>query len=559
MLNHKQSVKEPVARSLRATLRQYPGQAALVLMLVLLAVGTSLCPPLVLGRAVDDLTEGQSLSWGLAALYLVMTAISDLFQSLQNSAITLFGQKLTHGLRSSLCTKLSRLPAEYFTTHASGQITSIFVNDGDTIDALYSNGIVGIAADCVKILGILAILFTKSRGLFLLLAAIMPLLFYLTRHFQKKSLSAQRANRAAIARVNNHVPETLQNLRMIHTLGKEGYMEKRYDGFIMESYRAIDRANLFDSFYSPVILLLQAVVVAIVMTGAAQGRAMQEFFGMTVGSAVAVISYVGKVFEPLESMGMEIQNIQSAVAGIQHISSFLQEAEMSPITKPAIPTPGAEGRMDVENVWFCYTQDRWVLQDISLHIAAGEHVLLLGPSGSGKSTLFALLMGLYQPQQGRVTLCGCNPADLSGETRRQVYGCVEQAFQPVLGNIRDQVTLCDGSIRDGAVWKALELADLKDTVAALPGGLDTGMQESLFSQGQLQLLSIARAVVKDPKVLLLDEMAANLDSGTEQQVLEALKRAAAGRTVVSISHRYSKFMEGERKVLLRNGILVSEK
>lgn len=215
--------------------------------------------------------------------------------------------------------------------------------------------------------------------------------------------------------------------------------------------------------------------------------------------------------------------------------------------------------MDVENVWFRYTQDRWVLQDISLHIAAGEHVLLLGPSGSGKSTLFALLMGLYRPQQGRVTLCGCNPADLSGETRRQVYGCVEQAFQPVLGTIRDQVTLCDGSIRDGAVWKALELADLKDTVAALPGGLDTGMQESLFSQGQLQLLSIARAVVKDPKVLLLDEMAANLDSGTEQQVLEALKRAAAGRTVVSISHRYSKFMEGERKVLLRNGILVSEK
>ncbi len=555
MQRNNESVRGPVTQSLQDTLHQYPKQAAVVLLLVILAVGTSLCPPLVLGRAVDTLTEGKGVSLGLAALYLLLTIISDLFQSMQNSAITLFGQKLTHGLRSALCAKLSRLPAGYFTTHPSGRITSIFVNDGDTIDALYSNGVVGMAADCVKIIGILAILFTKSRGLFLLLVAIMPILFYLTRHFQKKSLAAQRDNRAAIARVNNHVPETLQNLRMIHTLSKEGYMEKRYDGFIMESYRAIDKANLFDSCYSPVILVLQAAVVAIVMTGAAQGRAMQEFFGMTVGSAVAIISYVGKVFGPLESMGMEIQNIQSAVAGIQHISSFLQEEEMVSVEAPASLAPEADGRIDVENVWFRYNEDRWVLQDIHLHIASGEHVLLLGPSGSGKSTLFALLMGLYRPGKGRISLCGQNPADLADHARRQAYGCVEQSFQPVIGTIRNQVTLYDDAIRDREVWKALDLADLKDTVARLPKGLDTLMQEGLFSQGQLQLLSIARAVVADPKVLLLDEMAANLDSGTEQQVLEALKRAGAGRTVVSISHRYGKFMEGERKVMLRQGRL----
>ena len=540
---------------MKATLQQYPKQAAFVLLLVFLAVGTSLCPPLVLGRAVDELTEGRGVSLGLALLYLVLIVVSDLFQSLQNSAITLFGQKLTHGLRSSLCAKLSRLPAGYFTTHPGGRITSIFVNDGDTIDALYSNGIVGMAADCVKILGILAILLTKSRGLFLLLAALIPILFYLTRHFQKKSLAAQRDNRAAIARVNNYVPETLANLQMIHSLGKEGYMEQRYDSFVMESYRAIDRANLFDSFYSPVILVLQAVVVAFVMTGAAQGRAMQEFFGMSVGSAVAIISYVGKVFGPLESMGMEVQNIQSAVAGIQHISAFLQEEEMTPVTARVGLASEAAGSIDVKDVWFRYNAGRWVLQAVNLQISAGEHVLLLGPSGSGKSTLFALLMGLYRPERGQVLLCGQNPADLADEARRQVYGCVEQSFQPVMGTIRDQVTLYDGTIRDTAVWKALELADLQHTVAQLPNGLDTVMQEGLFSQGQLQLLSIARAVVTDPKVLLLDEMAANLDSGTEQQILAALRRAGAGRTVVSISHRYSRFMEGERKVVLRQGRL----
>lgn len=555
MQSDNQKERNPVLQSMKTTLRQYPGQTAVVLLLVVLAVGTSLCPPLLLGQAVDTLAEGEGVSLGMAVFYLVLTAISDFFQSLQNSAITLFGQKLTHGLRSSLCAKLSRLPANYFTTHPSGQITSIFVNDGDTIDALYSNGIIGMVADCVKILGILTILFTKSRGLFLLLVAMLPVLFCLTRHFQKKSLAAQKDNRDAIARVNNHVPETLQNLRMIHTLGKESYMEQRYDSFIMESYRAIDRANLFDSLYSPAILGLQAVVVAIVMTGAAQGRALQEFFGMTVGSAVAIISYVGKVFGPLESMGMEIQNIQSAVAGIQHISTFLQEEELSPVGTPARLVPEAEGSIDIENLWFRYDDDRWILQDISLQISSGEHVLLLGPSGSGKSTLFALLMGLYRPQQGCVTLCGQNPAELADEQRRQAYGCVEQSFQPVLGTIRDQITLYDGNIRDTAVWEALALADLKDTVVSLPEGLDTTMQEGLFSQGQLQLLSIARAVVKNPKILLLDEMAANLDSGTEQRVLEALKRAGAGRTVVSISHRYSKFMEGERKVILRQGKL----
>ena len=259
----------------------------------------------------------------------------------------------------------------------------MFVNDADTIDTLYSDGVVGMLADACKLVGILGILWSRSRGLFGLLCLVLPLLFVLTRHFQKGTLAAQRENRRAIGRVNNHVPETIHNIRTIHSLGKEAYMEQKYDSLITDSFRAINKANVFDGIYSPIILVTQALVVAVMMTGAAQGPAWEALFGVSVGSAVAAIAYVGKIFAPLESIGMEIQSIQSAMAGIQHIGEFLAEPE-----EPRCRPPGRKGKAEAavafDHVTFGYDPDRPILRDLSFALQIGSRPSLMGPSGSGR-------------------------------------------------------------------------------------------------------------------------------------------------------------------------------
>ena len=325
-------------------------------------------------------------------------------------------------------------------------------------------------------------------------------------------------------------------------------MEDRYDSLITDSFRAINRANVFDGIYSPIILVTQAAVVAVIMVGASQGPAWADLFGLSVGSAVAVIAYVGKIFGPLESIGMEIQSIQSAMAGIQHIGEFLDEPEREPVSASPLPEELRQKAVAFSHVTFGYDPARPILRDFSCSLEPGEQAILMGPSGCGKSTLFKLLLGMYSPWQGNVALLGHRAGTIPEGEKRSLYGCVEQEFSAVPGTVKDQVTLGDGSVTPEQVDRALALVGLKETVDRMPQGKETPMGDGLFSQGELQLLNIARAVAREPRLLLLDEITANLDSQTEARVLEALERAARGRTVLSISHRFSRMMTGQRIV-----------
>ena len=535
----------PFMKSIKKSVKRNPGSAVVMCLCVIGAVVTAMLPPLILERGVNLIATGRNIPFTLAAAYFGIIVLADILESAQGASIVLFGQKLTHGLRSDLCRKLNRLGAGYFTSHESGRITSIFVNDADTIDALYSNGIVSMMADLFKISSILVIIFAKSPGLGILLLCVTPFLFWMTRIFQKNTLCAQLDNRIAVAKVNNHIPETLHNIRMIHVFQKERYMEEKYEEYISESYHAVNRSNFYDSIYSPIILLTQAVMIAVMMIGAAQGSSMQQSFGMNVGSAVAVISYVGKIFAPLESIGMEIQSIQSAMAGVKNINAFLKEEELSKSDKYILPD---KYHQDIvfQNVTFGYKPEMPVLSEYSFTISEGENVTFVGRTGAGKSTIFRLLTGLYTPQSGQIKVAGIDPTVLAPADRRKLFGMVEQKFHIVPGNVRDQITLYDSEISDQMVEDALSSVQMLDVIGNLKDGLDTTMHSDLFSQGQLQLLAIARAMVTSPSILLLDEITANLDSNTETQVLEAIRKAAERRTVLSISHRYSNILKNER-------------
>lgn len=506
------------------------------------AVITALYPPLVLGKIVDTLTTGSQMPVYLVFLYMAFTVITGLMEATREGLLTVFGQKITHALRSGLMEHFVRLSTDSLNKQEPGAVVSRFVGDVDTVENLFTSGIVSMFADACKIISILVVIWFRNKGLATVLIVLLPFLFWFTRHIQKNMLDAQLKNRRAVSRASGHVPETLHNIRTIHNLGKEKYMEKRYDEYISDSYKAMEKTNFYDAVYSPVILILNAVVVAVVMLFSASGNAkVLTLFGMSAGTAVAVINYISQIFSPVESLGMEIQTIQSAIAGVRRINEFFElpvldnneelQAEKTFDSKNDTPY------VQFNDVTFGYEADHTVIADKTFVVNRGEQVTLSGRTGAGKSTIFKLLLGLYKPQKGSILINDMNSAAIPDNRKRKIFGYVEQLFHMVPGTIKDQITLYDKSISDEAVIKAAKLTGLHDTIMNFENGYDTQCTQEVFSQGQWQLLSIARATAANPELLLLDEITANLDANTERDVLTALKGVSENRTVISISHR----------------------
>ena len=509
-----------------------------ILAAVIGAIVTDLLPPLILGKIIDTITAGKAVTFAMIVLYFALLALTGFAEAAREGMLTVFGQKITHALRSSLMGKFVNLTADEINRQEPGTLVSRFVGDVDTVENLFTSGIISMFADACKIISILVVVWFQNKGLMLVLLVVLPVLFAYTRHVQKNMLTAQIENRRAVGRASGHVPETLHNIRTIHCLKKEKYMEKRYDQYIGESYQAMERTNFYDAIYSPIVLILNAVVVAVVMLFSATGnQKVLVFFGMSAGTAVAVMNYISQIFTPVESLGMEIQTIQSAIAGIHRINEFFT-LEKKKESEGQEKASQEDAFVTFEDVTFGY-DEHIVLDHMSFQVNTGEQVTLAGRTGAGKSTIMKLLLGLYEPQQGKVLIGGVPVAKVSEKERRSLYGYVEQIFHMVPGTVRDQITLYDEEISEEQVRKVAGLTGLAETIEEMEDGYDTVCIPELFSQGQWQLLSIARAAVTEPKLLLLDEITANLDADTEKAVMTALKRVAENRTVISISHRTS--------------------
>lgn len=532
-----------VGRVILNTIRSKWLLTAGIVITVVGAIVTALFPPLILAKIIDTVASGTMPTFYMVLMYFGFLLVTGFMESARETFLTVFGQKITHSLRSALMDKYSCLTTSGLTSQEPGTVVSRFVGDADTVENLFTSGIISMFADACKIISIATVIWFKNKGLSIVLLVILPFLFVFTRIIQKNMLAAQIENRRAVGRASGHVPETLHNIRTIHTLDKENYMAQRYDEYICESYTAIEKNNFYDAVYSPVILILNAIVVAVVMLfSASDNQSVLTFFGMSAGTAVAVINYISQIFAPVENLGMEIQTIQSAIAGVHRINEFFELDEFSVkkdsfITEDTAMEADTDVLVDFNNVTFSYDDDKNVVENLSFSIKKGEHVTLSGRTGAGKSTIFKLLLGLYDPDNGSVLIAGQKATAIPDSEKRKVYGYVEQTFHMVPGTVKDQITLYDTLITDEDVIEAAKTAGLHDAIMELENGYDTICKPEDFSQGQWQLLSIARAAAAKPELLLLDEITANLDADTEKNVLDALNRVSKNRTVISISHR----------------------
>jgi ATP-binding cassette subfamily B protein len=513
---------------------------------ILGVIGLSLVPPQLLKIIVDQnlYVKNNDGLMTRAILYLLTLILIGIFDFTKGGLLAVFGQRIVTRLRRDLSDKLTRLPSSYYSTHTSGEITSRIMNDVSNVNSLFADGLIGMFIDCFKIIGILVSIWMFSASLGWIVVIIIPFIFLVTRTFQKRMLKAQVDNLKQLSKVNGHISETMKNIRLIKSFSKERYMEKVYYQRIEDNFQTLDRVNFYDSCYSPIIIITRAVLIlAIVLLASDQ----LSVFGISLGMVAASIELISNLFNPIEALGMEFQNIQKGISGIKRINEFYEEQEEAPkketLKIEEILESLTKYGLSFCNVTFAYEEGQEIFKNLDFIIPSGTTVTFMGRTGVGKTTLFRLILGLLQPTNGTILLGKASVDQIPHTFKRSIFGYVDQQFQMIHGSVAEQISLKDQEISKEQVVEALKFVDLYDYVNMLDKGVETPMQDSLFSQGQKQLLSIARAIVMNPPILLLDEITANLDSQTEVKIVTVLKKAKHGRTVLSISHRSTSILD----------------
>jgi ATP-binding cassette subfamily B protein len=545
------------------------GLTALLAFFVLGAALSGLLPPFALRYLIDGyiapaLRAGTSPDAGaltlIALAYFGSYFLIGAFQVGENYLVDSFGQKLIRSLRFEMMEKSHRIRSEFFTSHGSGEMTSRLTDDVYAIELLFADGLVQMIVSLFSILGILVSVFFFSWALGLILAVLIPVIFLVTQLFRKGMLKSQLANRKVINKESNDLSETIDGALTIQNLGKEGYREKQFVGLLQEGYAVQDKTAWFDSVYSPILEILKAAAisaVAFLVVYSLGGGGL--VIGLTVGTFAAALSLISDVFSPIEDIGQELQDMQEGVSGIQRVVAFMNEPEIAPkddaLSSAAILGAKAPSLIVFSGVSFHYADGQeLVFSQVSLAIRPLEKISVVGRTGAGKTTMFRLILGLLEPTAGTILVAGVEAAKIPDGAKRKIFGYVEQGFKPVPGTVKDQVTLGEAGLTLEAVRAAMRDSFLDDYVMGhLAGGYDAPFDEKDFSRGQLQLLGLARAIVANPRILLLDEISANLDSETEKQVIEALAKASSERTVISISHRLSDCLGFTRVIDVEKG------
>jgi len=546
-----------VGKSIKKVIKSDIGFCIILVLVIIGVVILSLVPPQLLKVIIDKYLINK-VTTGLlriAIIYLLVLIFIGILDVIKEAFLVVLGQKITKEIRKEMMYKLEKVNSMYFSNNDSGEVVSLFTNDVDTINSLFTNGIIGMIIDCFKIIGILTSIWIFSFYLGIVTLILIPMIYLITRGFQKLMLKAQFRNRVLVGKVNNHISESLKNITMIKTYSKEKYMEDKYVEYLKDNFETVEKINYFDSVYSPIIQLIRAVVISIIVI---LSSSQFNYIGISLGMVAASIDLISNLFSPIENLGMEFQDIQSAISGIKRVNEFYEEREEEDknrkLKKEILISNPRHVAIGFNNVSFSYIKGVRVLEEISFNIVAGEKITVVGRTGVGKSTLFKLILGLIKPTKGSITINEVDVYSIPNKEKRKIFGYVSQGFTFIQGSVKDQVTLQDENISQENVEGVMKLVGLHDYVLTLEKGYETMVEhDKLFSQGQKQLLAIARAIVMNPPILLLDEITANLDSVTEEKVVSVLHNISTARTILSISHRLSSIIACDKIVRIENG------
>ena len=534
----------------------------LLFVTIVTLILVSLIPPQILRIIIDEhliLKRSQGLFlWGL--IYMSLLLLNGALESIKEVLLTVLGQKITTKIRKEMIHKLGRVSARYFSREETGVVVSRMTNDVDSVSSMFTSGIISMFIDSFKVIGIIVSIGYFSRALGLVTLILLPIMLTVIRIFQNRMFKAQMNNRVLTGKINNHISESLKNMKLVKSYSIEAFMEKRYRRYLLENFITIEKSNFYDSIFSPIVQIMKTMVIALIVL---LSVTEVNFPGISVGMVAAAIELITNLFSPIENIGMELQEIQQAFSGIRRVNEFYDEPEevekTTGLEVKEIISDQEAVRISLHGVTFGYEENLDILKGIDLEIKPMEKVALTGRTGAGKSTIFKLLMGFLTPGKGTITINGFDVTKIPNQFKRRIIGYVEQDFRFIKGSLREQITLNDEMITEEDVLRSINLTGFNEYVDELPEGLDTIVRDSAgFSSGQIQLLSISRALAANPPILLLDEITANLDSLTEEKILSVLDKASEKHTILSVSHRLSTMLSSDRIIILEEGKIRNE-
>jgi ATP-binding cassette subfamily B multidrug efflux pump len=541
-------------RRLMAYVRPYKGSAVLALLFIISASALSVLPPYLTKVAIDRYIHNADMG-GLnlvAALYVATLAGTFGLSFGQTWVMNVMGQKIMYDLRLEIFRHLQKLDVAFFDRNPVGRLMTRVTTDVDALNELFTAGVISIFGDLCTLFGIVVILFVMNYKLALVIFSVLPLLFLVTFVFKIKVRDSFRRVRAAIARINAFLQENITGTAVIQIFGQE---EKRATRFEKINREHLD-ANLQSIFYYAVFYPLLELVGALAVALIVWYGGMQVFAGtLTLGALVAFIQYSDRFFRPISDLSEKYTILQSAMASSERIFKLLD-------TVPSIAAPhGGDadgirvGDIEFRDVSFEYNPGELVLHNVSFRIKPGERVALVGATGAGKSTIIALLSRFYDVTEGAILIDGKNVREYEPQSLRRGIGVVLQDVFLFSGSVADNISLGDDAISEAQIRQAAETVHADGFIRQLERGYQTrvGERGSSLSVGQKQLLAFARALVRDPRILVLDEATSSIDTDTELLIRDALERLLRGRTSIVIAHRLSTVQNADRILVLHRG------
>jgi ABC-type multidrug transport system fused ATPase/permease subunit len=539
--------------------KRYRRRTTLAVVSLLLATLTSLVPPYLAKVAIDDGVRGGDLAL-LSVLVALMVAagVASLFTS---SAQTYFtgwtGERILADLRNDLFRHLQRLSLGFYERNRAGVVISRLTNDVDALDQLVTDGVTTLVQSSLTLVGTAIILFFLDWKLALATVTVIPALVIATRMFRTRSARAYMQVRERLGLVTATLAEDIAGMRVVQAFTREPRNQQRFEDVNAHYREANQRTVVLSGLYFPFVDFLSSAATAIVIGFGGY----LVFHGQTSpGTLFAFILYVSNFFDPVQQLSQLYNTFLAAVAALDKITGVLDEEPEVRDRPDARALPQIEGTVDFEGVRFRYGTGPEVLHGIDLHVPAGTTVALVGHTGAGKSTIAKLLARFYEPQQGRLTIDGIDTREVTQESLRRQLGIVPQEGFLFAGTVRDNIAFGKPDATPEEIVAAAQAVGAHDFVMRLEDGYETNLQErgTRLSLGQRQLVAFARALLADPRILILDEATSSVDIGTERRIEEALHRLLAGRTAFIIAHRLSTIRDADLIVVLEHGKVVEQ-
>ena len=526
-------------------------------VLVVLNAGLGLLSPYLMGMAVDRfITPGDRAGllrvvWLLLGTYLAswLTMTGQIY--LMGSA----SQKTLMRMRSDIFTSVQRLAMRFFDQREAGDIMSRLVNDVDVINQFLSNGLVTLIGDSVLLVGILVVMLVMNLRLALSSFLVLPVMVGTTVYFSRRARIAFRRTREKIGAVSADLEENISGMRVVQAFARESQNLQRFSSINAENRDANVQAQTLTSAFVPAVDILSMAATAIVV---GYGAYLALNGQMTVGVIVAFLGYVQRFFQPIRSLSQLYTMSQSALAGAERIFHLLDTPAEFRERDGAIPLPRVKGRVELRDVHFAYKSGEPVLQGVSLVAEPGQTIALVGPTGAGKTTIVALIARFYDVTSGEVLVDGYDVRDVTLASLRAQMGMVPQDSFLFSGTVADNIRYGRLDATDEEVEQAARLVNAHDFIMAMPKGYQTEVMErgSNLSLGQRQLISFARAILADPRLLILDEATSSVDTRTEMAIQRALERLLENRTAFIVAHRLSTIRNADQVLVVNGGQIV---